>query len=388
MRNVEASMLLCDGEMGPRAGDTSAAAGTGPPLLIRGGEAELPGDVAHHPGDTHSIIHTSGTTGQPKGAMLTFENFQSSAHGSAENLGVSADDRWIACMPLFHVGGLSILLRSVIYGTTVVLQPDFDATRVNRALRDDGATLLSVVPTMLQRMLDADDEPYPPTVRAVLVGGGPVAEDTLRRALDRGLPVVQTYGLTEATSQVATLAPADALAHLGSAGLPLGSTAVKIDGESGQPGDILVRGPIVSPGYYGDPAATEASIRDGWLHTGDIGTLDGDGYLTVLDRRDDLIVSGGENIYPAEVESVIETHALVVEAAVVGEPSDEWGQQAIAVIVPARGFNADELLAWLNGSLAGYKIPKRIHAVDSLPRTASGKLQRGRVRDLLSGAKN
>jgi o-succinylbenzoate---CoA ligase len=387
LRNVGASMLLCDGEMGPRAGDTSAAAGVGPPLLVRDAVGAPQTGISHRPDEIHSIIHTSGTTGQPKGAMLTFGNFQASAAGSADNLGVSANDRWIACMPLFHVGGLSILLRSAIYGTTVVLQPSFDAMHVNDALRKEGATLLSVVATMLRRMLDADNESYPPTVRAVLVGGGPVAEDVLRRALARGLPVVQTYGLAEATSQVATLAPVDALTHLGSAGRPLGSTSVRIESEHGEPGEILVRGPIVFPGYYGDPAASDRALRDGWLRTGDIGQMDGEGYLTVLDRRDDLIVSGGENIYPAEVEAIIESHASVTEAAVIGEANDEWGQQAVAVVVPGAGFEPDELLPWLKGRLAPFKIPQRIQVVDALPRTASGKLQRGQVRELLSGAK-
>ena len=192
LRNVSASRLLCDGEMGPRAGDAAAAGAVGPPILVRNEASEDQEESTHQPSDVHSIIHTSGTTGTPKGALLTFANFEASAAASAQNLGVAADDRWIGCMPLFHVGGLSILTRSAMYGTTVILHSDFDAQRVNSSLRQERATLLSVVPTMLQRMLDEDDEPYPSSIRAVLVGGGPVSENVLRRALDRGLPVVQT----------------------------------------------------------------------------------------------------------------------------------------------------------------------------------------------------
>ena len=255
----------------------------------------------------HSLMYTSGTTGAPKGALLTHGNFYWSAVASAENLGVEPADRWLACMPVFHVGGLSILLRSAIYGTTAVIHDGFEEHRVNAALRSDGITLLSVVATMLRRMLDADDDAYPSSVRAVLVGGGPVPEELLVQARDRGLPVLQTYGLTEAASQVATLDDEDALRKLGSAGRPLPVTtiAIRTGGRTASPnevGEILVAGPTVTPGYLNRPDATAEALRDGWLHTGDLGYLDDEGYLFVSDRRDDLIVTGGENVYPAEVD--------------------------------------------------------------------------------------
>ncbi len=356
----------------------AAAAGGGAPPVRR---AEVP---PHAPDAAHAIIYTSGTTGRPKGAILTYENVAASAAASAYNMGVLPGDRWLACMPLFHVGGLSIVLRSAIYGTAVLIHPAFDEHAVNRALREDGVTLLSVVPTMLQRMLDADDLPYPAAVRGVLVGGGPVTRELLLRALDRGLPVLQTYGLSEAASQVTTLSPGDALAHVGSAGKPLICTRVRIDAPEGEPGEILVQGATVTPGYLGDAPATARALRDGWLHTGDIGRMDADGFLYVLDRRDDLIVSGGENVYPAEVEGHLLQHPDVAAAAVVGVADARWGQVVAAAVVlrtpgndPAAGLNA-----FLRERLAPYKLPRRYLVTASLPATASGKIQRHLVRPL------
>ncbi|MBA4181809.1 MAG: o-succinylbenzoate--CoA ligase [Anaerolinea sp.] len=338
--------------------------------------------VAHSDDDAHSIIYTSGTTGRPKGAILTYSNFWNSAAASAFNMGVLPNDRWLACLPLFHVGGLSVLLRSAIYGTTAVIHGGFDETAVNRALRHEGVSLLSVVPTMLQRMLDADDAPYPPSLRGVLVGGGPVTREILERALARGLPVLQTYGLSEAASQVTTLSLADTAAHAGSAGKPLVCTQLRIDAEPGQPGEILVSGPTVTPGYFGNPEATARTIQDGWLHTGDIGRLDEDGFLYVLDRRDDLIVSGGENVYPAEVEAVLLQHPLILAAAVVGLPDERWGQVVAAAVVVRPGFDAGEATVWLRERVAGYKVPRRFVTVDTLPATASGKVQRHLARTM------
>jgi O-succinylbenzoic acid--CoA ligase len=336
------------------------------------------------PGDVHSIIYTSGTTGRPKGAMLSYGNFWASAAASAFNLGLLSGDRWLACMPLFHVGGLSILLRSAMYGTTAVIHARFEEHAVNRALREDGITLLSVVPAMLQRMLDADALPYPDSVRAVLVGGGPVPSQLLTRALDRGLPVVQTYGLTEASSQVATLAPADAASHVGSAGKALVSTGLRIDAAPNEPGEILVRGPTVSPGYWRSEAATAEAFSGGWFHTGDIGRLDGDGYLYVLDRRDDLIVTGGENVYPAEVVAVLLLHPAVSAAAVVGVPDASWGHVVAAALVAAPGAYIDlpALTEWLRSRVAAFKVPQRFLVVDALPATASGKIQRHLARQM------
>lgn len=357
-------------------------------------EADPSFRLAHPESAILAIIYTSGTTGQPKGAQLTVGNFWWSAIGSALNLGAHADDRWLAVLPLFHIGGLSIVLRSAIHGTTVVVQPGFDAGEANRAIDDGRITIVSVVSVMLQRMLDARGErPYPPSLRCVLLGGGPAPLSLLERCAAIRVPVAQTYGLTEACSQVATLSPHDALRKVGSAGRPLYPNAVRIaladdtDALRGEPGEILVRGPIVMAGYVGQREATARAIVDGWLHTGDVGNVDADGFLHVHDRRDDLIVTGGENVYPAEVEAVLLRHAWVAEAGVVGVPDDEWGQRVVAVVRLADAADAQEddaaevLRAHCRTLLGGYKVPSEIRITsEALPRTASGKLRRSALR--------
>ncbi|HLF76058.1 MAG TPA: o-succinylbenzoate--CoA ligase [Dehalococcoidia bacterium] len=332
-----------------------------------------------------AIVYTSGTTGQPKGAMLTFGNQLWSAFASALNLGLLPDDRWLACLPLFHVGGLAILLRSAIYGTAAIVHESFDPGRVNRAIDEDGVTIISVVANMLQRMLDGRGAtPYPASLRCVLLGGGPAPQPLLERCAALAVPVVQTYGLTEAASQVATLAPDDALARLGSAGKPLFGTELRIVGADGQPcaageaGEILVKGPTVCAGYLKRPDETARALRDGWLHTGDAGYRDEEGYLYVLDRRDDLIVSGGENVYPAEIEAALLAHEAVLEAGVYGAPDEGWGRVPVAVVVLRTGavVSSEELMAFCRTRLAAYKAPKRVEFTDALPRNAAGKLLR------------
>ena len=338
---------------------------------------------------TQAIVYTSGTTGRPKGAMLTFGNHFWSATGSALNLGLLPDDRWLACLPLFHVGGLSILFRSVIYGIPAVVHETFDPARVNAAIDDDHVTIASVVSAMLQRMLaERGDRAYPAHLRCMLLGGGPAPLPLLEECAARGVPVVQTYGLTESSSQVATLAPEDALRKLGSAGKPLFPTEVRIEREdgvscaAGEPGEILVRGPSITPGYLNRPEESARALRDGWLHTGDIGHIDAEGYLYVLDRRDDLIVSGGENVYPAEVESALQAHPAVLEAGVVGVPDVRWGNTPVAFVVLKEPLaDTGALVDFLRPRLAVYKLPSRVIVeATGLPRNAAGKLLRGELR--------
>jgi O-succinylbenzoic acid--CoA ligase len=338
-----------------------------------------------------AILHTSGTTGTPKGALLSGRNFFWSALASAFHIGVDPGDRWLACMPLFHVGGLSILLRSALYGTTAVVHERFDPEAANRAIDRERITVVSLVAPMLERMLELrGDRPAPPSLRCVLLGGGPAPAPLVERAVKLGLPVARTYGLTEAASQVATSRPL----HPGDpvdVGLrPLLGTELRIaspDGEGGEsappgkPGEILVRGPTVMRGYLNRPRETAEALRDGWLHTGDIGELDPEGGLRVLDRRDDLIVSGGENVYPAEIETVLLEHPAIAEAAVAGVADASFGRRPAAWLV-IRGATApaeDELRSFCRRRLASYKVPIAFRFVESLPRSASGKPLRSRL---------
>jgi O-succinylbenzoic acid--CoA ligase len=344
--------------------------------------ADLRGSIALS--DTYTLIYTSGTTGRPKGALLSYGNYWWSAVGSALNLGSHTNDRWLTVLPLFHVGGLSILARAAIYGIPAVVHSAFDPAAVNRAIEEDGITIISVVSTMLQRMLDErGDRPYPAALRCVLLGGGPAPQPLLEACAARGVPVVQTYGLTESASQVATLAPADALRKLGSAGQPLLPTQLRIAAAgAGEVGEILVRGPTVMQGYINRPEETAQALHDGWLHTGDLGYLDKEGYLYVVSRRHDLIISGGENIYPTEVESALMAHPAVEEAAVVGVLDAHWGQ-APAAVVKLRGAMAAseaELIDFCRERLAAYKVPKLVRFAAALPRNAAGKLLRDEIR--------
>lgn len=403
LEDCDARLLICDDSTTPLA---DQVAGILPEMSIahrpsegdpgRSGDLNLQSPISnrqHHIdlSATHTIVYTSGTTGRPKGAMLSYGNHWWSAVGSALNLGALPTDRWLAPLPLFHVGGLAILMRGAIYGIPVVLPESTEPAAINRAIDEHGVSIVSVVSALLRRMLDDRGErPYPPSLRCVLLGGGPAPRALLEECVARGVPVVQTYGLTEAASQVATLAPGEALRKLGSAGKPLLPNELRIagGGAPGSVGEILVRGPSVMIGYVNSIEASAAALREGWLHTGDLGYLDDEGYLYVVDRRDDLIISGGENVYPAEVEAALVAHPSVAEAGVVGAPDEGWGQVPVAFLVLRGGAPLDEdaLRSFLSGQLARYKLPRAFHAVAALPRNAAGKLRRDELRRWIADA--
>jgi O-succinylbenzoic acid--CoA ligase len=339
----------------------------------------------------HTIIYTSGTTGRPKGVMLTNGNHWASAVGSVLNLGLEPGDKWLVCVPLFHMSGLSILIRSVIYGIPMIIHDKFLPERVNISICHEGVTIISVVSSMLSRMLDTlEERRYPETLRCVLTGGGPVPEPLLRECRRKNVPVYQTYGLTETSSQFATLSPDYMDSKLGSAGKSLFMSELKImengrELKPGEHGEIVLKGPNVARGYLNHDAH-RLQDSDGWFRTGDFGYVDSDGFLYVLDRRSDLIISGGENIYPAEIEAVLSSHPSVREAGVVGERDKIWGQSPVAFVALADSeppIDEDELTQFCREKLAGYKCPRRFIFVDKLPRGASSKLLRRELSKLI-----
>ena len=300
-----------------------------------------------------TVMHTSGTTSEPKQVELTYGNWQANALGSAIALGLDPEERWLCPMPLTHVGGLSIAIRSVIYATTAVLHPRFDTETVLNELIDPARriTLVSLVPTMLSRLLDRGLR-EPPSLRWALLGGGPIPPSLLERAGAAGVPVAPTYGMTEACSQIATF------------GWPLPGVELTV-----AEGEVLVKGATVAPGSLSE---------DGWLHTGDLGEFDERRRLRITGRRSETIVSGGENVAPSEVEAILLEHPDVIDAGVFGKPDPEWGEAVLAAVVLRDGTapTPAELRAFCAQRLAPFKVPKLITVTGDLPRTASGKLLR------------
>lgn len=341
-------------------------------------------------GDICTIMYTSGTTGNPKGVLQSYGNHWWSATGSAFNLGIHDQDCWICTVPLFHISGYSILMRGIMYGMTIILHEGFNEEKVISDIIEHRATIISVVTTMVSRILNQlGSRTLPETFRCMLVGGGPVPKSLLEACVKKNIPVYQTYGMTETASQVVTLSPEDSLKKIGSAGKPLFPVQLKvvtstgIEAKPNETGEIRVKGPNITTGYLNRLSETQEKIQNGWLHTGDIGYVDEDGFLYVLDRRSDLIISGGENIYPAEIEGVLLSHDQVLDAGVIGKSDPMWGQVPIAIVVREAGSNltAPRLSEYCQQKLAKYKVPKHIVFVEELPRNAARKLMRHKLRE-------
>lgn len=346
---VPVDVRLTDAERGPII--------AGAAVVLEGAPSSAPVDVALRDAidleATAVVVHTSGTTGAPRPIELTAGNWLWSAVASAVALGLDPHERWLGTLPLSHVGGLSIVLRSAIAATTAIVHERFETERVLAALMaPDGPTVVSLVPTTLVRLLDAGLR-RPPALRWALLGGAPIAPTLLERATAAGVPVAATYGLTEACSQVVTL------------GAPLFCTRIRLDGPDHE---IVVSGPTVAPA-----AGPE-------LRTGDRGAWAADGTLRVIGRLADTIVSGGENVAPGEVERVLEAHPAVLEAAVHGRPDPAWGEAVTATVVVSARVTEAELRAWCGARLAPFKVPKAVVFVAALPRTSSGKLLRRELR--------
>ena len=330
-----------------------------------------------------SIMYTSGTTGRPKGVLQTFGNHFYSAVSSALNLGLSSADKWLCVAPIFHISGFSIIMRGLIYGMTVRLVEKFRAEEIERILANETVTIMSVVPFMLKKLIQQQNKTnthYNSAFRCMLLGGGTIDRETLEACLQRSIPVVQCYGMTETCSQIVALRSADALLKLGSVGQPLFSTQLKLSKD----GEILLKTPALTPGYLNLPDKLPSKMIDGWYRTGDIGHLDKEGYLYIDGRADEMLISGGENIFPQEVEQVYQRYPQINEVAVVGQNDSVWGQVPVAFVVSDRRLSPTKLINYGYEHLARYKVPQHYIFVSELPKNASGKIRRFMLREKLN----
>ncbi|MFB6110865.1 MAG: class I adenylate-forming enzyme family protein [Halodesulfurarchaeum sp.] len=332
---------------------------------------------------TRAILFTSGTTGRPTGVRLTGRNLGASAASTIDRLGVESRDRWLLDLPIAHAGGLSIPIRTAMRGATTVLSAEFDTQETARTMRERDVTGVSLVPTMLDRLLEGPG--LPDSLRFVLLGGAAAPPSLVESALAADVPLFASYGTTETASGVATATPAELRADPETVGRPVRAAEVSILGpenapvDTGETGEIAVSGPIVSPGTLG----TGGDRPREELHTGDRGALDSAGRLTVLGRIDDLIVTGGENVSPRTVEAAIRETLPVEDCAVLGRADEEWGQRVGAALVPETdgiGFSREGVRAALRGQLADHELPREVITVESLPRTASGTVDREALR--------
>ncbi|KQS03662.1 hypothetical protein ASG11_04895 [Sphingomonas sp. Leaf357] len=410
---AEIAFILDDSDPAMAIADDDLAANlpidARPVFMIRdaGGRIDVPlaGSVPDAAADGTGaalIVYTSGTTGQPKGAMISHDNLARHCGLDAADVprwyGMDRTDICLVALPLFHVGALELAIRPLFTGATVVLHREVDPARIIDDIARYGVTMTGLVPAALQMLLDhpSAEGAHFSSLRKLFYGAAPIPLDLLKRGLERmECDFLQSYGMTEASGSCSMLAPRDhddrTAERLRSAGRPLPGVEMRINGDDGNPlppravGEIMVRGQNVMIGYWRRPDATVATIvAGGWLRSGDAGYIDEDGFVYVCDRIKDMICSGGENIYPAEVEGAIHGHPQVAEVAVIGVPHPRWGESVAAIVVPLPGHapSADDLIAWARTRIAAFKAPKTITFVDALPRNAAGKVLRRELRAL------
>ena len=342
--------------------------------------------------DVCLIMYTSGTTGRPKGAVLTHGNMTWSCINQVLGLDFTPDERTLGLAPLFHIGGLNGTVNpTLLRGGCVVLVRGFDPPATLRVIAEQRVTSFFAVPTMLDalsRQPDFDTIDLS-ALRTIGAAGAPLPLPLLHTWLNRGITVQQAYGMTESAPAGTMLDSVDAVAKVGSAGKSQFFVDVRVvrpDGTECGPdeiGEVVLSGPNIMAGYWNAPEATAAAIVDGWYHSGDAGSTDADGYLYIRDRYKDMIISGGENVYPAEIESALLELPDVVECAVIGVPDEKWGEVGLAIVVPAPGSAEDPeaIRTALRERLAGFKVPRHVEFVDELPKTATGKIRKPDLRD-------
>ncbi len=342
------------------------------------------------------IMYTSGTTGLPKGVMHSHRTVLWAMLTLSATSDMRNRDRFLTSLPLFHVGALTPAMGCVYLGITQVILKAFDPKLSWELIRDQKITSTLMVPAMLQFMLATYDKATHDvrTLRWMMSGAAPVPVNLIKTYADMGVEVHQVYGLTESCGPACLILGEDAMTRAGSTGRAYFHTDVRVidvDGSDcapNEPGEVLIRGPHNMVGYWNRPDATAMALRDGWLHTGDIGTMDAEGFVTIRDRMKDMLISGGENVYPAEVENMLLGHPALADAAVIGLPSPKWGEVALAVVVAKKGaaLAEAELLDWCKGKLAAFKLPKAAVIVTEIPRNPSGKILKRVLREQFKDA--
>lgn len=339
------------------------------------------------------ILYTSGTTGLPKGALYTHKMLFWNSINTQMRLDITSNDRSVSCTPMFHTGGWNVIPTPFLHrGAYVCLMKKFDAIQVNHLLQEESATMFMGVPTMLQMMVDAPNfrQTDFSSIRFFVIGGEPMPLPLIDKWHEKGVPIRQGYGLTECGPSITSLHQDDAIRKRGSIGTLNFYVEKRIVDESGndlspgQVGELLLKGPVVTPGYWQNPEATKLAIENGWFHTGDLVKEDEEGFLFIVDRKKNMYISGGENVYPAEVERVLEQHPAVQEVAIIGVKDEKWGETGFAFVVLKQGgsTSADELKAFCQSQLAKYKIPKHFKFVPEIPKSDTGKIDRKQLKIL------
>lgn len=390
---VEPSSLLCDESNIHKTRSIPTILLDGSLQKAASQAATPPARLSNTPPESESVLgyfFTSGTTGPSKTVPLKRRQMLYAARASARNFKPEAGECWLLCMPFNHVGGVSLILRSLLYGSTIYRLSRFDTQKVSHLLSSPSSpvTVASLVPTMLTRLLRHPGFGVHDAFKAVLLGGGPMGKELLESARSRGVPIIPSYGMTETCAQVAantTLLPGSGQPDYEGAGRLFAPNQIEIRDDSGhrlpagQTGTIWLKGPQVFDGYRAEGETLEA----GWFNTGDFGRLSDNGMLYIETRRSDLIITGGENVSPRKVEAALEDLPGIQEAAAVGMPDAEWGQAVTAVLVSDKEWSLQSLRDALRGTLAAHELPRRVHRVESLPRTATGKLQRHKLGQMI-----
>jgi long-chain acyl-CoA synthetase len=395
--NSEAKILLYDSQFAEQVSEVRASVSTLTDALRFDDEAEATKEFAGasgawreaqvEPGDEAIIIYTSGTTGKPKGCLLTHANLLANARQIVEWLGFDEEDRLLTVMPLFHMNAVSVTTASALYaGGSTVVSPRFSASRFWQVVNDYRITSFGSVATMLSMLLATYPEGVPEGLSAeglrfAMCGSAPVPAEVLRRFEETfGCLVVEGYGLSESTCR-STFNPPDERRKPGSCGLPIGNEMRVVDEEDrelpdGEAGEIVLRGENVFKGYFKNGEATARAFRGGWFHTGDVGYRDTEGFFHIIDRKSDMIIRGGENIYPREIDELLYKHPSVAEAAAVGVPDELYGEEVAAFVAPKQGrtLTPDEIIAYCREHLADFKCPKAVRVVPSLPKGPTGKV--------------